>query len=57
MVVSATFISDKTILSISKDGTVKFWQIDGSFIRTISLKSNEITSATISPNGEIGHRD
>jgi WD40 repeat protein len=52
-VVSASFISDKTIVSVSKDGTVKLWQLDGTLIKTIPLKSNEITSATISPNGKI----
>jgi WD40 repeat protein len=52
-VVSASFISDKTLVSVSKDGTVKLWQLDGTLIKNISLKSNEITSVTISPNGKI----
>ncbi|MBG1263654.1 AAA-like domain-containing protein [Nostoc commune] len=52
-VVSMRFISDNTIVSISKDGIVKLWQQNGTLIKIISLKSHEITSATISPNGKM----
>ncbi|MHC5771906.1 MAG: WD40 domain-containing protein, partial [Nostoc sp.] len=52
-VINAIFNSDNTIVSASKDGTVKVWQSDGTLIQTIPLKSNAITSATISPNGKI----
>jgi WD40 repeat protein len=52
-VISAIFSFDNTIVSASKDGTVKLWESDGTPIQTIPLKSNAITSATISPNGKI----
>ncbi|MCF2145299.1 AAA-like domain-containing protein [Desmonostoc muscorum LEGE 12446] len=51
--VSAIFISDNTLVCISKDGTIKFSQLDNTLIKTISLQKNAITSANISPNGEV----
>ncbi|WP_375501355.1 AAA-like domain-containing protein, partial [uncultured Nostoc sp.] len=51
-VISATLISDNTLISISKDGTVKLWQ-DGISVKTISLKTIALTSASISPKGKI----